>query len=82
MLLDLLDRDLERPRERDLGESRGYTDPHRAGGELEQRVAARGVEPVEQSGQFDRGGLAVHGVKRRDRFGHARRVGAIFAPRP
>ena len=48
VLLDFLDRDLERLRERGLGEPRRNADAHRAGRQLDQRVAAVGVEPVEQ----------------------------------
>ena len=46
--------------QRGFGQPRRNPDPHRAGGELEQRVAARHIEPVEQRRQFGQCGFARH----------------------
>ena len=73
IFLDLLDRHVEGLGERRLGEATGNPDPHATSGELQQRVAARWVEPVEQLGQFDEHGLAVHRFEQVDRLAHAGR---------
>ena len=77
VLLDILDRHLERLREGDLGEPAGNADAHRPGGELEQGIAARGVEPVHQQRQLGEHRLAGHRREQRHHLAHRGRVGRV-----
>ena len=84
VFLDPVDIDLEGVGEGDLGEPAGDPDPHRPGGDFEERVAARRIEPIEQLGEFHVDRLARHGAERFDRLGHAGRIGGrreVFQPR-
>ena len=52
IFLNLLDCDIKRLRKGGLGQPRRYADAHAASRQLDQRIAALGVHPVEQAGQF------------------------------
>ena len=52
VFLHIINRDVEGLRESGLGEAARDTDAHAAGGELDQGIAAIGIEPVEQFGQL------------------------------
>ena len=52
VLLDILHSDIEGLREGGLAQPGGNADAHGACRQLEQRIAAIGIEPVEQLGQF------------------------------
>ena len=77
VLLDLVDRHVESLREGGLRQAARYADAHPAGRQFEQRIATRGIEPVEQPGKFRHHALACHGREQVDRFADTWRRGRI-----
>ena len=69
-LRDIVHRHRECLGEGDLGQPRRYADPHRPGGQLDQREAAGGVKPVQQARQFAHHRNARHMPQKLDGFGH------------